>query len=242
MHLELVRVKDTLGGEVPFLLDSFDQLPDVGRLRAQAPKIDALRVVCGEPGLPRDWHTMTRLCAEAALPLAFDSDPLQHHQVWLFVSHASWLPDDRVRRHKKLWGNLSEEHLLDSLRCSPEVAFRSELGIRYAAVCRLTPGSFAEGARVLRGLRSSAMLLTERAAGGTEEYVRSLFGAAFPIRKGVPDNRVDWIGLAARFCPLGDVLVRAGGSFDERECSLDFVGEAALIDRLTHASLMRRPG
>ena len=206
------------------MLHSFDQLPGIEQARGRTPKIDALRVVCSELGLPRDFARMCVACAEAAKPLVFDDRSPGGHRPWLFVATAAWLPDDRVTRYEKLWKRIDERYGIGAGRRGPEVPFESAEGLRFAAVAELTPENFAEGARLLRGLRSSALVWTAREQMDSEAGTRRFFELAFPPRKGVPDALTDWARLASAYCPLGDILVRPSGSWDERECSLDFIG------------------
>lgn len=209
---------------MPFLLDSFDQLPGIEQARGRTPEIDALRVVCSELGLPRDFARMCVACAEAAKTLVFDNRGPSGHRPWLFAATAALLPDDRVTRYKKLWKRIDESYGIGTGRRGPEVPFEFAEGLRFAAVVELTPENFAEGTRLLRALRSSALVWTAREQMDSEAGTRRFFELAFPPRKGVPDDRTDWARLASAYCPLGDILVRPSGSWDERECSLDLIG------------------
>ncbi len=232
MELMFVRVDDVLAGETPFLLDSFDRLPEAERLRKDVPQIGALRVVCSELGLPRDFEKMGEICTEAARSLVFDRRSLPGYRPWLFVATPTSLPDNRITRYKKLWKGIEERCGVGAGRHGPEVLFQSAEGLRFAAAAELTRKSFAEGTRLLRGLTSSALVWTAREGMDSEAETRRFFERAFPLRKGVPDGRTDWIRLASAYCPLGDVLVRASGSWDERECALDLIGVPEQVSRL----------
>jgi hypothetical protein len=118
-------------------------------------------------------------------------------------------------------------------RRGPEVPFESAEGVRFATMVELTDENFADGMRLLRDVRSGAVKLSALNDANAAEEIRRFFRCAFPLRKGVPDIQVDWVSLAAEYCPRGDILIRASGNWDELECSLDFIGEAEQI-RLFH--------
>src|SRR5262249_10487607 len=130
----------------------------------------------------------------------------------------------RIVRYKKLWKSVKQRYEEENFRREPEIEISSPEGLRYAAVTEVTRENFLAGVSIVRRTRASALILTQRTNVKTEAGVRSLFDAAFLKEDGVYESMVSWSRLAARRCPEGEILIKASGSWDERQYSLDFLG------------------
>jgi hypothetical protein len=227
MHIELEHIPDITAGEFPllyFLLHDLREEETTKRLFASLPRISALCVV-GKEFDWRDSEQPIQACSEAAQSLIFPrTTSLKGYRPWLFLAHGGEQPDNRITRYKKLWRGIEQQYGVDSFRREPEVEIVSSAGLRYATVTELTIKNFFLGMTLLRERKSSAVLLSPLLEMPTEAVITDLFWAAFQSDGGIPTASVKWSQLVARRCPLGEILVRAGGSWDERKYYLEFFG------------------
>jgi hypothetical protein len=125
---------------------------------------------------------------------------------------------------------IEQRYGIETFRRGPEVEFTSPEGLRYATVTELFPKNFSVGAAVLRKNADSALLLTQGENMETEEAVKALFDTMFLEENGSYRSSISWARLVAQRCPLGEIPVKAGGSWDERAYYLEFLG---LVERLS---------
>jgi hypothetical protein len=228
MNIEFEKITNITEGEFPllhFLLHDLREEEATKRLFASLPCIGAFRVVCKELDLPRDSEQMIQACLDAAQSLIFPQAPsLKGYRLWLFLAHGVEQPDSRITRYKKLWSGIEQQYGVGIFRRELEVEIVSDEGLRYATLTELTIENFFIGMTLLRERRSSALFLSPLLETPTETSITALFWAAFQQEKGLPTASVKWPQLIAHRCPLGEILVRAGGSWDERKYYLEFFG------------------
>lgn len=227
MKLELEKVSDITVGEFPLLLYTLDDVREetfARRLFADLPRVSALRVICTELDLPRDSEQMIQACTEAARALIFQPAVSSKGYIpWLLVAHGFWEPDNRITRYKKLWRRLEQRYGAETFRRGPEIEIASSEGLRYAVGTELMIENFSVGTTVLRANSASALTLTQTREMETEEGLKALFNAAFLKENGLY-HMVSWARFIARRCSLGEIVVKAGGSWDERKYYLEFFG------------------
>lgn len=236
MEVSVGKLSNVFREGEDLLIDDVRQRAQVSRYAASGPPVGALRVVCAERGLPRDLRVMRERCAaEAGKYLFHRAGPFGAFRLWLFVAHAAWRPATRVARHKKLWRSLEPYHPLGRFRRGEEVEFASASGLRYAGTAEVGPDNFNDAVHLLSSEATCSLVYTGAWESPSAEAARSLFAAAFGGEGGEPETRINWPGFVARMCPEGHILMKAGGSWDERAVSLDLFGKAELIDLLAES-------
>ena len=64
----------------------------------------------------------------------------------------------------------------------------------------------------------------------SEADIRRIFEAAFPISiKEVRETRLELLNFVLTLCPLGDIVVRISGTWDEGETSIDMFMRSELL-------------
>jgi len=239
MKIELEEVPDITVGEFPLLLYLLDDVREESfarQLFAGLPRVSALRVVCSELDLPRDSEQMMQTCAEAAQSLIFQHAALSKgYTPWLFIAHGAWQPDNRITRYKKLWPSLKQRYGAETFRRGPEIEITSTEGTRYAIVTELLRENFFIGTTILRTNSASALILTRTQELETEEGLTVLLTAALMKENGSYLHRVSWARLIAQRCPRGEILVKAGGSWDEQKYYVEFFGLPENLKILTQS-------
>lgn len=228
MNIEFEKIPDISVGEFPLLLYLLDDAREEAAIRqlfAALPQISALRVVCKELELPRDSEEMIHVCTEAARLLIFQQGvSLKGYIPWLLIAQGFWEPDNRITRYRRLWRRLDQCYGAKTLRRGPEIEIASSEGLRYAVVTELTTENFFVGSAILRVNSASGLTLTQLSEIETEDGLKSLFDAAFLKEDKSYTHRVSWARFVARRCPMGEIVVKAGGSWDERKYYLEFFG------------------
>jgi hypothetical protein len=228
MNVELEEVIDITRGELPFLRFLLRDLREEGEIKelfASLPRLSALRLICKELSLARDSEAMIRACTEKARLLIFqETVTSKGYKPWLFMAHGFWKPNTRITRYKKLWKEIEQRYGIDIFRYSVEVEIASPDGLRYATVTELFPENFFVGATILRKNADSILLLTQRQDIETRGEVKVLFDAAYLKADQSYDSSVSWARFVAQRCLLGEIVVSAGGSWDEQAYYWEFYG------------------
>lgn len=187
------------------------------------PKLAAMTILCEEKGLPRNLELMDKACAGYGERLLKNLTVNLNYKIWMFLAHGPWQMKSAVVRHNKLWKSLLKEWPLNARSLSQEIMVESQDGIRFAGVAEIGPESLFIATQILRQEQSGAIILSQRNGLDSKDGVLQIFRAAFPIEKGKERTRIDWLSLCLNLCVMGDVIIKIGGSWDERETSLDFI-------------------
>ncbi len=170
-----------------------------------------------------DLKELATACGSNAISLATSKEG-KERRVWLFVSQRPWQPANRIVRHRKLWKDYRE--LIESggiVNVSDEVEITSEDGIRFAGLLEVTGSSIETALQLVRTNPACAMICSKRKDIDSHVSIRSIFSFAFPKEDGIEQVHVDWMTLALGLCPLGDVLIRVSGLFDDHEAAVDVI-------------------
>lgn len=136
---------------------------------------------------------------------------------WLFIADVEWKPPTRVTSYKALWSTLPPAASA-TLLLGSEVELPSKRGVRFAGIARVPKDRISWA---LNMVGPSHALFVSRRDLDSKEQVEAIYRAGFPASRGVPQLDIDWMLLAATFCPLGDILLRAGVEHNEREVYVD---------------------
>ena len=197
------------------------------------PQIDVLKVACVEPSLPRDIELMSVKCSLVVKGILFGNYPALHgFKPWLFISDETWQPKSKLIRHKKLWKRLEIDFSLNEFQHEEEVEFESDKGLRYATIAEVTVSNVITAIQILRSKRSSALIFSNKCGMQSRNNIRSIFELAFTKEKGIERSMINWPNLIANLCPTGDLVIKAGGSYDEREIYVNFFGTSDKINLL----------
>lgn len=187
------------------------------------PPLAAITFSAEKSTMLEDLKDLASACGKDAVFLA-KSKMGKEFRVWLFVSQRPWQPANRIVRHRKLWKDYRE--LIESggiVNVSDEVEVSSEVGIRFSGVLEVTGSSIESALELVRTNPACAMICSKRQDIDSQVSVRSIFSFAFPKKDGIEQVQVDWMTLALGLCPMGDVLIRVSGQFDDREAAVDVI-------------------
>jgi hypothetical protein len=229
MDIRFVRIPD-IAKHVPdlFVIDIRD-LSRIKELLETLPKLSAFGFIGTYSAHLRNSEEVWDRIEKAVAHIVFSKDAGHMLWPWLFVAHGAWQPDTRIVRYNKLWKQLVKGYNLRSDQISDEIEIKGESGLRYALSCRLGEDTFSSGLRILQN-RSSAIILSNRNDMASEQSVQRFFSIAFPLRKGVPDNSIDWAALVSAYCPNGEIVVGPISGFDDREHSHYMIGLPNQLD------------
>lgn len=154
----------------------------------------------------------------------FISRQSRTHDAWLFLADGPWYTPSRITTHKRLWSRHKDVLESDGVGLlSDELEFNDRNLIRYAGVVQVSRLAFERSIEVVRNQHSCAIILSSREDFESLENVKAIFDLAFRqihYKRGIS---VDWGRLASGLCPLGDVLMRVSGMFDDREAAIDII-------------------
>jgi len=191
------------------------------------PKIGAVSIICRDVDSNRSLEAMDNACIEHARAILFDEE---RFNLFLFLAHAPWQSKSAMVKHNKLWKSFPKTQLLGQCNLSQELMIESREGLRFAGVAKIDSDHLVPAMNILRHENhSAAMILSSRDDISTLEGIRALYDAAFPTIGNKGATRLDLLNLALKVCPLGDVVVRMGGTLDDRETSIDLLMESYLI-------------
>ena len=138
----------------------------------------------------------------------------------------------RIVERKGLWRiskrlSAAREHLSD---VGPDVTVESGDSLRIAAVARVEFNAFTLCANLVREMRSSFLLINRAAFDLSRETTEYLYDHALgDLADPSPATVIDWSGLGCEVCPKGAVLIRASGSFDDRDAAVDLIFDPRVL-------------
>jgi hypothetical protein len=228
MTTDVIRVSspDLFAPNESLLLD----IERARRLTRSVPPIAAVSYVVKKSSPFENLSTLMDACAQCVANVIYDNTGLDGYRVGLLVANGTWQPPSRLVKYKKLWKKRSE--IVEAIRPSTindEVMFERDNEIRYAGLLVVKRDRFAHAAQIVREIGACALLASKRDDFGTSEDITALFSAVFPPVHGVNDTSVDWLSLSLRSCPLGDIVVRASGLFDDPDAAIDLIFNPTLI-------------
>jgi len=180
-----------------------------------------------KPELPRDIAELDQACAERIAPLLYKNDKLtKENKVWLFIGQ------ERRGRIK----SLLKKEWLDVLPLATEVSIESNSGAKSAGLVEIAAENFLTAIRILRAIDSACIIVSGRSDIVSERNIVYTYYSAFPSERVPQTSGVSWAGLTLLLCPVGDILLRVSGSYDERLATIDCImtpEKAILFNELT---------
>ena len=159
---------------------------------------------------------------------------LSRHRLMVFVATNCSNQRNTLSRRRGIWGSEGLDWLPQGAPRSPSVELSGELGTRFAGVAELELSDLFEAADFVR-TNSGGFLFVSSMGDLTEERVRAVAAKVFP--KG--DLALDWAGVMDGLEDSDEIRVRASGSFDDREASLDAFLSADLLSKLGELTRMK---
>lgn len=191
------------------------------------PHIGLVEFKVVQHSVPRDMDILYDSCLTEVEHWVFDAnDRPQDERVWLFKGHNSWIPRSRVALHKRLWKTLPADFTTSEMDLGREVMFESAEGIRFAGIAAVNRNTFRQAMMIVRNDSGAAVVMSRRNEIEESSGIEYIYHCAFPPqrsgkRRGVDSSTVNWMTLAVGLCPLGDVVLRLTGDYDERQVSCD---------------------
>jgi len=106
---------------------------------------------------------------------------------------------------------------------SEEVEIMIGNKVRYAGLAEVTPGLTDQALEIARTDHACAIIFSRRGDITNAFSVESIFRIAFTSVSGEGETHLDWLALAVSLCPLGDILMRMSGQFDDRDAAADLI-------------------
>lgn len=147
--------------------------------------------------------------------------------VWIFVAHGPWQPDNRITRHRGLW----RSHAMRARWERPEtvkseaVAIAGAAGVRFAGVAAVDNTWLLEALELVRVDPACFLFVSHRKDLVLPEQVKRLFDVVFTGGPADSQTHIDWQALITAVCPLGDIVIRVSGGFDDPEGAIDLIGD-----------------
>lgn len=193
----------------------------VNKGKPTLPKLGVISYISRADSMPQDMDMLFDACVAQVKPKVFGNPLLcSRYKAWLFVAHSSWQPKSRVVMYKGLRNSLPEIPC-KGLRFK-ELAIEATPGVRFAGIAEIDSATF-RNAILFPKEYASVVVISDAEELTFEDSLRSMFSAAFPSLKGIAQASIDWASLSEYLCPMGNVLVRANGSYDERLADIDCI-------------------
>jgi hypothetical protein len=203
------------------------------QLAKSIPHIGAISYTASDPEASNDLTSLTDACAITVCNTLFEGKIATTHKTQMLIASGSWLTPSPVTEHRKLWK--SRKNILDAInppQPTKEICFHRDNKIRYASILPIKHSSFAASAQIARKIGSCAIFASRHDEPSTERVIKATFQAAFPELYGTKTTNVDWLGLAIHLCPVGDILLRVSGLFDDRDACIDLIADPELLETL----------
>lgn len=186
------------------------------------PNLSLIEFKVFKPDLPRDMDVLDQACADKVADYIFNTNNFtKTFKVWLFLEVGAWLKKSSVVLQGGLRA-LREKAWLDQLPKMHEVIIESGNRSKSAGLAEIvTREHFMAAIKLSRSHHWSCVIASERADITSEKSINSIFASAFP-----PGNKilgVNWSHLSLSLCPIGDILLRVSGSYDERLATIDCI-------------------
>ncbi|MBD3673949.1 MAG: hypothetical protein HUJ26_10540 [Planctomycetaceae bacterium] len=193
------------------------------------PDLSAITIIAQPSGFPVTLSDQAVSCAQEALSL-IQAQVDRQYRMFLFVTSGPWQESNRIVRYKKLWKLIP--NISGSVKFSEEVEFKRDNKLMYAGLVEFIISDINSLVEIARTDISSAIICSHRDKIDSLASINNIFTHAFPTYKEKPLTRVDWLALAIEVCPLGDILVRVNGTFDDRESAVDIISTKEIISSL----------
>jgi hypothetical protein len=173
--------------------------------------------------------------SEAAASISFLTK--DHYEKLMFVSERYWMPatTDLLRRNtdERRRLNLFKECLrtLGAPVSESTDYVKVDAGeiVRFADLFKIDNENLIGAVHAARINPSYAIICSKRLDIVAKPNIRSIVAAAFPTSDSAQQTSIDWMLLALRVCPLGDLLIRVTGMFDDSEASVEIIANDEII-------------
>lgn len=193
------------------------------RTLGNLPNLSLVEFKVFKPGLPRDMEELDQACARRVSEHLFSKNGIERRpKVWLFLAHTGWTRKSGAWITQEM-SSFPSEWRVEQLPRAYEVLVESDKGIRFAGLAEVDAESFQTATRILRKHQSSCIIMSDRADIASSSSIKLVFGAAFTAEDQNVTRPLNWARLSLALCPLGDVLLRVSGSYDERMATLDCI-------------------
>jgi hypothetical protein len=149
---------------------------------------------------------------------------LSENRIFLFTATPFADQPNVLSRRRGVWAVDGLGWLPAGYRSPSVEIVREDGGLRFAGLAQIAAPDFFEAADFAR-THGRTFLLVSPARDLTEERVRSIVAKVFPREQ----SDLDWANVVAQIEDGEGICIRASGSFDDPEVSLDaFLSEALL--------------
>jgi hypothetical protein len=100
---------------------------------------------------------------------------------------------------------------------------------RTAGIYLIDPSAFVAAAMYQTQHKLSLQIFSRRTDSLTRENLTTTYHAAAFDDQGTPTYNLNWRVLAAAICPMGDIVVKTFGAFDDKFRSVSFVHSSASV-------------
>jgi hypothetical protein len=170
---------------------------------------------------PTEYRTMIDACCEAAKPLT-DALFSENFKARLILVGAKRSLDMRQRLPNYSLAMPLERHQLLGAEAMENIFPLQELE-RTAGIYMIPEGKFCDACWFMTQNSWSIAIISRREEFWCAETLAQVYRAAAFDDSAEPVIQLNWPALSAAFCPMGDVVVKTIGAFDDKERAVNFI-------------------
>lgn len=192
------------------------------RLSLPVPALGAITFLARKTDPFQKLQVLAAACGREAFSQLKSHD--KSYQPWIFISDGPWQEVSRISQNHRLWGRHRELVKANphGIR-SDDVEIRIGKQVRFAGLIKISEEMIETAIESARCNTSHAIIFSRRSEIVLPHSIRQIFHAAFPQQEGIAQTSIDWLSLALGLCPLGDILLRVSGGFDDPEAAIDLI-------------------
>jgi hypothetical protein len=165
-------------------------------------------------GWPTDYRGLVNACCDAARPLS-DALFAKGCRAWLILIGAAFDAERKSRfPNYALARPARERNLVEDI--AMEKIFHLTKAERTAGIYLMNADRFCDGCEFLTRNLWAQIILSRQDDFLSETNLELIYQSGGFDDNGMPDSQINWLALSAAVCPLGNVVVKTHGAFDDR--------------------------
>lgn len=170
---------------------------------------------------PTDYRGLVDGCCTAARPVT-EALFAEGYSVWLVLIGAALDAGRRSRlRNYALANPAIKDNLIEDV--AMERVFHLTNAERTAGLYLMNAHKFRDGCQFLTHNLWAQIILSRRDEFLSEANLGLIYQSSVTDDNGISNPQINWQGLSVAVCPLGDIVVKTYGAFDDRWREIRFV-------------------
>ena len=153
------------------------------------------------------------------------------YHFWFVAFDGGWVENTAIARKYRFWGNYARyagdivESVIREASSEPvEIEIRKDSLIKYAGMARLTLDTVGAAGELVRGSGKDCFIfVSSRVQRASQDLLRCLYDTLAVESSSGEYSSINWTTVAGELCALGDGVIRASGSFDDRDAAIDLM-------------------